>query len=122
MLVEQTLQNQLPLQQLNQQGEHNRCHDKHFQDLINNRTHKWKQSAATPVPLHSATTIPQPQQNTQIQSSGPLHSAATSAATGNQITCSTGALSVPESSETSQTPIIRDPPCQTLRKESAKSI
>jgi hypothetical protein len=79
-----------------------------------------KTSAPTPVPLHSATTVPQPQQNTQIQSSGPLHSAATYAATGNQITCSTGALSVPESSKTSQTPIIRDPPCQTLRKESAK--
>jgi hypothetical protein len=74
--------------------------------------------APTQVPQHSATTIPQPQQNTQIQSSRPLHSAAT----GNPIPFSIGALSLPETSETSQTPIIRDPPppCQTLREESAK--
>jgi hypothetical protein len=65
-----------------------------------------RETAPTPVPLHSATTVPQPQQNTQIQSSGPLNSAATR----NQISCSTGALSVPEFSETSQTPIIHDPP------------
>jgi hypothetical protein len=77
-------------------------------------------SAPTQVTLHSATTLPQPQQNTQIQSSGPLHSAATSTATGNMIPGSIGAGSVPETSETSQTPIIRDPPVSNTKGRKRK--